>query len=386
MGVLALTGRASGQTLTTLWQFSGNNGQWPLAGLVQGIDGNFYGRTLVGGTNGSGTVFKITPQGTLTTLYQFGARVTVDNAAPAGLIQGTDGNFYGTAQTGGDAGDGGYVFRLTPQGMLTTLWQFSGINGSGPAGLVQGSDGNFYGTTSGGGTNGSGTVFKITPQGTLTTLWQFGDFLSTAGAHPAAGLVQGSDGNFYGTTSFGGTNNDGAVFKITPQGTLTTLWQFSGRDGRWPTGLVQGGDGNFYGTTPAGGTNRNNLAGGHSGDGTVFKITPQGTLTTLYQFEALVPATRNRIPNATSPGQLIHGTDGNFYGTTCFGGTNEAGTVFRITPQGTLTTLWQFNPRFSGSNTLCPCGLVQGSDGNLYGTTSRGGRYGTVFKITPQGR
>jgi uncharacterized repeat protein (TIGR03803 family) len=372
-------------TLTTLWQFSGFfDGRSPSAGLVQGSDSNFYGTTEYGGTNGWGTVFKITSQGTLTTLWQFGFGPSGTNGAQpeAGLVQGRDGNFYGTTYSGGTNSNpyGGYgtVFKMTSQGTLTTLYQFGGLPTDGQypyAGLVQGDDGNFYGTTSGGGTNNEGTVFKITPQGTLTTLWQFNYY--SKGAYPSAGLVQGSDSNFYGTTS-GGV---GTVFKITSQGTLTTLWQFTGIgiDGAQPRGgLAQGNNGYFYGTTYSGGTN---------GYGTVFKITSEGTLTTLDQFSGL--GADGGLPYAG----LVLGSDSNFYGTT-FGsgfGPSGSGTVFKMTPQGTLTTLWQFSglPAVPANP---EAGLVQGSDSNFYGTSYNGGTngassggYGTIFKMTPQG-
>ena len=178
----------------------------PAAGLVQGSDGNFYGTTEQGGVNGPdpGTVFKITPSGTLTTLHSF---VFIDGWHPrAALVQGSDGNFYGTTVEGGQY-EFGTVFKITPSGTLTNLYSFAGSDGANPRGLVQGSDGNFYGTTF----SGPGTVFKITPSGTLTTLYSFA---GSDGANPDAGLVQGSDGNYYGTTYYGGANNVGTVFRL----------------------------------------------------------------------------------------------------------------------------------------------------------------------------
>src|SRR4030095_444709 len=206
-------------------------------------------------------------------------------AAPSAvLVQGSDGSFYGTTRDGGGANGQGTVFKMTPSGMCTTLVVFTGIGesnkGSQPvAGLVQGSDGSFYGTTRFGGAN-FGTVFKMTPSGVLTTLVEF-TFHGTSnkGSVPSAGLVQGSDGNFYGTTLGGGANNFGTVFKMTPSGVLTTLVEFTGNGtsnkGREPTGLGQGSDGSFYGTTQKGGANDS---------GTVFKMTPSGVLTTLVEF------------------------------------------------------------------------------------------------------
>jgi uncharacterized repeat protein (TIGR03803 family) len=252
-------------------------------GLTQGTDGSFYGTTSEGEASsgdcpeGCGTVFKITPGGTLTTLHNFGFS---DGALPAaGLIQATDGNFYATTAGGGLPFQDGTIFKITPGGTLTTLHLFDGSNGNfflgdgySPTGsLVQGTDGNFSGTTEFGpvGASCCGTVFKITPGGTLTTLHRFEGY-PTDGSYPhQAGLVQATDGNFYGTTSGGGAKDAGTVFKITPGGTLTTLYSFNGPPADDPqAGLVQATDGNFYGTTSI----------------TIFKITPTGTLTTLYRF------------------------------------------------------------------------------------------------------
>jgi len=208
---------ASAQTLTTLHSFDGADGYNPGgAALVQTSDGNFYGTTAHGGTNGNcginggcGTVFKITPSGTLTTLYNFSGGS--DGAYPSGLVQASDGNFYGATSEGGNLGNCfgegcGTVFKITPTGTLTTLHIFDETDGVGPTPLVQATDGNFYGTTFAGGANGNctegcGTVFKITPAGMLTTLHNFG---GTDGYWPSAGLVQATDENFYGTTYAGG--------------------------------------------------------------------------------------------------------------------------------------------------------------------------------------
>jgi len=375
-----------GQVLTTLASFDGSDGAEPFSSLIQGADGNFYGTTYVGGTIGDGTVFKITPAGSLTTLYSFCSQANcADGVAPyAGLVQGGDGNFYGTT-VGGGTNFEGTVFKITPSGSLTTLYSFcsqaSCVDGAIPyAGLVQGGDGNFYGTTFEGGTNSDGTVFKITPAGSLTTLYSFCSQANCAdGAFPYAGLVQGSDGNFYGTTFEGGTNSDGTVFKITPAGSLTTLYSFCSQancaDGAIPfAGLVQGSDGNFYGTTFEGATN---------GDGTVFKITPAGSLTTLYSFCSQSNCTDGALPYAG----LVQGSDGNFYGTTLDGGAVAfVGTVFEITPAGSLTTLYSFCSQSNCTDGEFPyAGLVQGGDGNFYGTTFEGGANGdgTVFSLTP---
>ncbi len=348
-------------SFTMLCSFTGANGIYPYAGLIQGNDGNLYGTTANGGSSkNSGTIFKITPNGSLTTLSSFAG---TDQVGPqAGLIQGSDGNFYGTTAYGGSSHIGA-VFKMLSDGSLTTFCSFSGADGQWPsAGLIQGSDGNFYGMTSYGGSSNSGTVFKITPSGLLTTLCSF---TGTNGTGPHAGLIQGSDGNFYGTTDGGGSGSFGTVFNITSSGSLTTLCSFNGANGSYPhAGLIQGSDGNFYGTTHNGGS---------SSSGTVFKMTPSGSLTTLCSFSGANGA----YPDAG----LIQGSDGNFYGTTGSGGSGNSGTVFKMTPTGSLTTLCSFT---SANGAYPKAGLIQGSDGTLYGTTVNGGsnNTGTVFKIT----
>ena len=364
---------------------------------MQGSDGNFYGTTSFGGTNGGfGTVFKISTNGVLTTLYSFGG---YDGEGPNGLVQGTDGDFYGTTVWGGGWGN---VFKISSSGALTNLYSFtSGNDGAFPSGLVQGSDGYFYGTTDHGGTNpgynypyGYGTVFKISPNGALTSLYSFTG--SNDGAYPRAGLVQGSDGNLYGTTAGGGTNNLGTVFQISTNGALTSLYSFttpvnygSLDVGNPQAGLVQGSDGYFYGTTQYGGTTNYNAQTGTYGYGTVFQISTNGALTSLYSF----PGNDGANPYAG----LVQGSDGYFYGTTEYGGPSGGyGTVFKISTNGALTSLYSFTGGNDGANPYA--GLVQGSDGNFYGTTLGGGTTnesiesydgiygnGTVFRITTNG-
>jgi uncharacterized repeat protein (TIGR03803 family) len=256
--------------LTTLHSFCGWDGAYSYAGLVQDAAGNLYGTTQEGGLyEYYGTVFNITPSGTVTTLYSFGNGT--DGANPyAGLVQDAAGNLYGTTEEGG-ANGAGTVFKLTPSGTFTTLYTFcskSGCKDGGnpEAALVQATDGNLYGTTLYGGANcvpdgGCGTVFKITTGGALTTLHRFdeGD-----GANPYAALVQATDGNLYGTTESGGAVGAGTVFKITPSGKLTTLHRFDVGDGANPNaGLVKYTDGKLYGTTQTGGVH---------GLGTVFSL------------------------------------------------------------------------------------------------------------------
>jgi len=299
-------------TFTSLIPFNGTNGAGPRAGMIQGADGNFYGTTYSGGTNNAGTVFQFTTNGTLTTLLTFGFDVTVGAYPIAGLVQGRDGNFYGTTVIGG-TNNYGTVFRLGTNGAFALLVSFDNTNGASPyAGLVQANDGSLYGTTYQGGTNGQGTIYRLTTNGTFTSVYSFTG--TNDGGNPYAGLVQGGDGNFYGTTFYGGTNGNGTVFKFSTNGTLTTLVSFDGTNGANPQGgVLQATDGNFYGTTFFGGTN---------GDGTIFKLTTNGVLTTLISFDG----TNGAAPEAG----LIQSTDGSFYGTTTHGGTNGYGNVFRL--------------------------------------------------------
>lgn len=363
---------ADAQWYTVLHVFNGTDGMSATSRLVQGQDGNFYGTTVSGGSGGKGVVFTMTPAGALTMLHSFSGS---DGQSPvAGLVQGTDGNLYGTTQQGGASGVG-TVFRITTSGTLTTLHSFAGGDGANPlAPLVQGSDGSFYGTTFKGGANGSGTVFRITPAGGLTTLASFAPV--EAFVYPAAGtggLVQGADGSFYGTIT-GGAIGWGSVFRITPSGALTTLHSFAGMDGGFPSAtLVAGIDGNFYGTTGVGGSGDASQSPYLRG-GTVFRITPSGTLTTLTTF-----------PGPGSVGaSLAPGADGNLWGTTAAGG-RGCGTAFRMTQDGILTTLVELPG--SWNDGCSPFGgLAQGTDGSFYGTTSDGGDFGAgvVFRVTQE--
>jgi len=405
------------QTFTTLHMFDAADGWYPSGGLVRGADGNLYGTTLYGGTNTAcyatscGTIFKITLSGMLTTLYYFcalGYPACTDGEWPLGLIQATNEDFYGTTALGGAnqcqlngyTNGCGTVFKMTPSGTLTRLYSFcaqSGCpDGQSPAGLIQGTDGNFYGTTELGGASqcpsggGCGTVFKMTPGGTLTTLHTFD---GSDGSGPQAALVQGTDGNFYGTTSGGGANlalgdGGGTVFKITPGGTLTTLYSFCAQsgcaDGCLPeAGLIQATNGDFYGTTANGGANTSC----NGGCGTVFNMTPSGTLMTLYSFCAQGGCADGENPN----GGLVQAANGDFYGTTFDGGVNCplacGGTAFKITPSGTLTTLHGFCAQDAPSCTdgdNPDAGLAQATSGYLYGTTADGGigGNGTIFSLS----
>ena len=368
-------------TLTTLHIFNDTDGDAPDGALVQGNDGNFYGITSYGGTDtndcigGCGTTFEISPDGAFTSHHSF---TNYDGSDPrAGLMQASDGNFYGTTSGGGFFGPGGLgtVFRMTPVGAVTMIHSFDiGGGGISPEGtLIEATDGNLYGTTSSGPVpdGGVGAVFKITTNGNFTILH--------GSDQSAAGVIQASDGNFYGTTQFGGTSTNcpygcGTVFRITPDGVVTTLHSFDGSDGSEPVAaLIQGSDGNLYGTTSGGPFAALNCA---NGCGTVFQITTNGVFTSIHAFAG----TDGRQPLAG----LVEGPDGNFYGTASYGGALGIGTIFQITTNGTLTRLVSFNALNGGTPAAA---LVLGSDGNFYGTTQSGGStngFGTVFKLTVQ--
>jgi uncharacterized repeat protein (TIGR03803 family) len=374
--------------------------------LILASDGNFYGTTASGGQFNRGTVFTVTLSGEETVLYSF-AGGTNDGAYPQGLIQGSDGGFYGTTNdggkgvcprtqpAGGTAGNEsacGTVFRVTAEGEEQVLYFFTGeADGGEPnGGLVQDSNGNLYGTTASGGNTsedcgavGCGVVFQLTLTGTESVLHAFAASTSD-GALPTS-LMLGIDGNLYGTTQLGGRSSDGTVFQVTLAGEETILYSFrGGRDGMYPAAaLVEGTDGMLYGTTPFGGASTSASPLCTGGCGTVYSISLAGTETVLYAFGG-----GNR--NGANPyGPMIQGSDGNFYGTTDGGGSGTCsggcGTVFQITPAGVETALYSFA---SATDGVAPStGLVQSANGNFYGVTMSGGALndGTVFSITPQG-
>ena len=370
-------------TFTSLISFNGTNGAGPVAGLVQGRDGNFYGTAPNGGASNSGTIFAISADGTFfTNFYNFAGGTNGANPV-GGLIVGTDGNFYGTTYAGG-ASNAGTVFQISSNGAFTQLAQLSVTNGANPdVALMQAPDGSLYGgtryggpypnTTQGG--TGYGTIFRLATNGILTTPVLFN---STNGANPAA-LMLGNDGNFYGTTAWGGSISSfklgfGTIFRLSPDGTFSNLYNFSGgNDGGFPqAGLVQANNGILYGSTQSGGSNS---------IGTLFQITADGQFLSLLSFPA---SSVGSYPYDA----MIQASDGNLYGTTYLGGnlsTTQRGTIFQLTPAGGLTSLLQFtgtNGAVLGANPQSS--LVQGTDGNFYGTTVGGGLYnnGTVFRLS----
>jgi len=261
--------------LTVLYSFSpGTSGIYPYSGLVLGTDHNFYGTTQMEGDE-NGTVFKITPNGQFSVLYTF-AGGSDGGRASAPPIQGNDGNFYGTTSDGYSQSPYGTVYKLAPAGLLTPLYQFDQRHGASPyAPLVEGRDGSFYGVTTTGGNFNFGVAFKITRRGKLTVLYNFD---VAHGSQPFGPLVQGNDGNFYGTTFNGGAKGSGVIFQLKRNGRLKVIHDFQGSGGGFYscTGLVQASDGNFYGTTHS---------GGPADAGTIFRITPKGRYTVLHQFD-----------------------------------------------------------------------------------------------------
>src|SRR5450631_69819 len=254
----------AGGTITQLFEFDWTHGAYPFGGLTLARDGNFYGAAQQGGRNGYGTIFRLRPDGLLTTIHDFtGADGASPNAPP---VQGTDGNFYGTTGTG-------TAYKVTSAGVFTPLGP---IPGGSTAPLFGGSDGNFYGTTATGGSFDAGTVFKISPTDVVSVVYNFD---GSNGSAPYAPLVDGSDGNYYGTTLSGGTFNAGVVFKVTPNGVLTVLQNFDFNHPEGGTlstaGLIVGSDGNFYGVTAGGGT---------QGEGAFFEMTSAGVYAVLYSF------------------------------------------------------------------------------------------------------
>lgn len=371
---------------------------------IQAIDGNFYGTTISGGANSCetypfscGAVYKLTPAGALSILHSFGSTPSDGWSPNPGLIEGLDGGLYGTTALGGDFGFG-TIFRIATNGTFTVLYSFgaSATDGKTPEGaLLQTGDGSIYGTTVAGGavdcggySNGCGSVFRLSLSGQMTTLHSFGSFPGD-GARPYGSLVLALDGNFYGTTAAGGlscrgsSEGCGTVFKMTPAGQLSVLRALGQTlsEGIAPLGtLLLARDGMLYGTTASGGEN---YCSNIYGCGTVFRITLAGEMTILHAFAASTSDGQGPAPG------LMQARDGSLYGTTRSGGTYGNGTLFRYTPAGGLELLHSFNIMSSTDGGDPAGGVLQASDGTIYGTTfyagdSLGGTpSGTVFTYRP---
>jgi uncharacterized repeat protein (TIGR03803 family) len=365
--------------LINVHTFSATNseGANPRGDLLLAPDGNFYGTTSAGGTTGLGSVYKLTPDGTVTTLHSFTGATAEGSNPYAGLLYAADGNFYGTTYFGG-AKQSGSVFRITLDGTFTNLASFNS-DSKGPffayGGLVQTADGTFYGTTLRGGANDKGTVFKMDAAGVVTVIHEFA---VSGGANPESALLVGADGALYGTTLLGGSSDRGTIFRITTAGTLTTLYSFStlspsnaagistNGDGANPrAGLTRGSDGNFYGTA---------YQGGVGGLGTVFRITPAGAFTVLHSFTGSPEDGANPLAGVTIA------PDGALYGTTEKGGTGK-GTAWQITAAGSYRVLHRFTGLPVDGTT--PYTMLVPFGGYLYGLAyadSLGGT-GTAFKL-----
>ncbi len=348
-------------TVNSLASLSTGLGKTAYGGVFQASDGNFYGTAATGGSNSAGSIFRVTPSGVLTVLFNFVNGSSGDGSYSA-LVQGSDGDLYGTTSSGGSSGQG-TVFKINTSGTFTLLHTFAGGASDGESSyspLLLASDGNFYGTTVYGGSSGNGTVFRMTPAGTVTVLKSF-----TAGESPDARLLEAADGFLYSTFPYGGANGAGGVFKISLDGTAYSLVHSfdSASEGDTPySSLIQATDGNFYGMLYSGGT-------GGAGGGAVFRMTPAGVVNILHAFAG--GATDGLNPDY---GSLLQASDGDLYGVTSGGGASGGGVFYRLTLAGAFTLLKSFG---SGAEGNVPEGpLIQGTDGKLYGVTTSAGSLG----------
>ncbi len=341
LSVVAAVSAANAQ-VKGIYDFS-NNGdpQNPqVVGVIaQGRDGNMYSTAPLTVPNtppnaNTSVAFKITPSGKLTPIYEFPTGVQTYS----GLTLGTDGDFYGTTVNGG-ANEKGSIFKLTPEGGFTLLYSFTGMNdGANPIAPPIEIAGNLYGTATVGGRANYGTVYKLSPTGQLTPLVQF---QGSDGSDPVAPLVQGGDERLYGITRTGTTSNYACVvFSVNTSGTDFTYYIVPGAYNYSEAGLVQGADGNFYGTLY---TNIN-------GYGQVFKVTPSPNYvaTFLYSFSG---GADGAYPYAS----LLLATDGNFYGVAYEGGADKYGTLYEISQDQFVTPVpWTFTGGGDGANPLTP--------------------------------
>lgn len=357
---------------------SGPEGSWPTGSLVRDDkSGTLYGTTSYGGDSDCGVVFQLTPDGTETVLHTFAQNQNDVACQPwAGVIRDQTGNLFGTTLDS-DNVYGGTVYRIAPDGTETVLHDFNYYTDGAwlYSTLIEDKRGNLYGTASGGGADGVGMVFRLAPDGTLKTLYSFTG-LNGDGKFPYAGLTRDSNGNFLGTTSQGGTTGCngtgcGTVFRISPKGKETILYTFQGgQDGGWPVaGVVLDAAGNIYGTADQAGAN---------GFGTVFEIKTDGTESTLYAFKG--------GKDGANPGSLLIDSAGNLYGPTFLGGSSNCqgqgcGTIFKIAADGTETILHVFK----GTDGATPVGaLITDKKGRLYGAAGGGGpgNGGTIFRLS----
>jgi uncharacterized repeat protein (TIGR03803 family) len=352
----------AGVSVTTLFTFDGTNGNSPDAPLIQGPNGSFYG-TTEGGYQSSAEVFNLSQSGALKVVA---SSPGFDIWGPFVLT--SDGSFYGTTSLGPSSS--GSIFRVSKSGTVQVLFSFNGTNGNSPSGLIMGPDGALYGVTQGGGlgyvpnnSSGLGTIFRIKTNGVFSTILKFN---GTNGSNPYR-MILGRDGIFYGTTKSGGSSitnvsyGYGTIFKLSTNGSLTTLHSFKNTDGAGPLAIIQGAEGNLYGIAQEGGATATSPFGAY---GTVYRMTTNGVFTKL-----------GDCASATQfPLSIVEATDGTLYGS-AIGAT--VGSIFRVDSGGTLPVVYSFDS--SG----LPGFLVQMPGGSIYGTTGSGGTYshGTIFRL-----
>jgi len=354
---------AGAQTVSVIYNFDGSIGSNPLdITMTQGRDGQLYGTTLNGGTFGLGAIFKVTPGGKAALLHSFNG---ADGQNPwGGVALGSDGNFYGTAANGGSAGFG-VIFNMTPNGAFSVLHSFQndGVDGVFPISApILASDNNFYGTTQSGGTNNAGAVYRLTVAGTLTIIYNLD---SATGSYGAYSPTQSADGSLYIATLFGSSADCGSVLRISTTGVLSKSYSFDcAANGQNPGGpLIQGADGNFYGTT---------FNGGKFSAGVLFKLTKNLTNTVLHNFGST-------LTEGTNPaGGVTQATDGKLYGLDSNGGTFGLGTIYGSSLSGSSNTLDNWSTAVAAQGQL-----AQHTKGPLYGVTYGGGTndLGTVFSL-----
>lgn len=355
-----------GDTVSILVSLLFYEGRDPASPLVFGPDGAVYGTTTEGGAFGGGIIFKVTPAGAVSTVHSF-SRADATRGL-TGLVAGADG-VYGITISGGTFGLGS-VFRLGADGVFTTLHSFDDTSGAFPwTAMTAGPDGAFYGIVASGGQFGLGGIFRITPSGAQTLLHSFAQGEGSPGPSASGGLSLGSDGALYGAAMFGTFNGDGTVFRITPDGAFSLLHVFSGADGRWPAvPPVPGADGAVYGTT---------TRGGAFNAGTVYRLTADGTFTLLHEFTG--------VDGEDPAAMLITGADGALYGTTRGGFlAGSQGSVFKVDTGGAVSLLHTFTGA-DGASVAHP--LVSDETGTLHGITQAGGPSGagTIFSLSTDG-
>ena len=370
-GLLGLPAARATFNLVTIHTFdAATDGNVTYPALVQGADGKFYGVNSTGGRSNNGTIFSLNANGgSFDTLNTF-TQSDQGTKPEGGLVQARDGNFYGTTNTGGSGGYGTLFQAVPSTGKLAVIATFTnGDPGGSPVGtLIEGIDGYLYGTAQYGGADNDGTVFRASTAGDASTFATITGGLT--GVYPQSDLIQATDGNFYGTTFVGGANNLGTLFQVTAAGTVNVLYSFTGNaDGSGPLrGVVQGTDGAFYGICNTGGT---------YASGAIYRIVVSGSTVTATGLYSFLPQFGD---GSNALGNLLLASDGNLYGTTAGGGANGDGTIYRITETGGYAILYSFTDGTDGGFPVA--GLTQGSDGRLYGTTAgQNGSAGTVFVV-----